>query len=84
MRRRNKSKKTDSKEKIKLQFVLLAVRTVNGKCDRLVLAVITSRDTDYRLSATQPVQPGCYGVHWHKHTYTNIQIRESTQRCKSK
>lgn len=47
-----RAKRKDSKEKITLQFVLLAVRTVNGKYDRLVLALITRRDSDYRLSAT--------------------------------
>lgn len=39
-----------------MQFVLLAVCDVNGKCDRLVFAVITRRKTDYRLSATRLVQ----------------------------
>ncbi len=61
MKSRNESeKRKDSKEKITLQFVLQAVRAVNGKCDRLVLAPITRRDTDYRLSATQPVQSCCW------------------------
>lgn len=54
--REQEQQRKDSKEKITLQFVLLAVRAVNGKCDRLALALITRRDTDYRLSATQPVQ----------------------------
>lgn len=57
MKSRNKSKnRKDSEEKITLQFVQLAVHMVNGKCDRLVLALITRRDTDYSLSTTQPVQ----------------------------
>lgn len=66
--------------------MLLAVRAVNGKFDRLVLAVITRRDTDYRLSATQPVQSCCWRVHTSTHIYTrtDIKIRENIQRCKSK
>lgn len=88
MRSRNKSKKRkDSKEKITLQFVLLAVHAVNGKCDRLVLAVITRRDTDYRLSATQPVQSCCWWVHTcrqtHTITATKLQMQETQRKSPS-
>ena len=53
-------KRKDGKEKIILQFVLLVGNMLNGKCDRLVLALITRSDTDYRLSVTQPVPSSCY------------------------
>lgn len=52
-------KRKDSKEKIILQFALLAGHMVNGKCDRLVLALITKRGTDYRLPASQPALSCC-------------------------
>lgn len=85
MKSRNKSKnRKESEEKITLQFVQLAVHMVNGKCDRLVLALITRRDTDYSLSTTQPVQSCCCRVHVHINMHTRTKVGAKTPRCSAK
>lgn len=67
-----------------MQFVQLAVHMVNGKCDRLVLALITRRDTDYSLSTTQPVQSCCCRVHVHINMHTRTKVGAKTPRCSAK